>query len=244
MPGYPDRTTTGNFVKRTIVSLLILLLVAACGDAGLLDGLGDRSVAYVHGETTSSTTTTTVVVAESPQGTVHATDVVWFNDNLEGEAPSDEIAVVIGTVWRRGDGTTSVIQASRKEIAAALPGVQFPELVPDTVGWVTSQLVFDVASGLLGQDTSAQFGLWHQRPYTSEGGRTALLKVRPATSADIVGSVLREDTSTGLNLSWVAEAYHYTVECPLELPEENCWQMQESAMPLSQMLPEEVTEEG
>jgi hypothetical protein len=230
-------------VKRTILLLAISLLLAACGEGGLLDGLGDRSVAYVHGETTSTTTTTTVPVAESPQGTVHATDVVWYNDGIEGESPTMETGVAISTVWSRGDGVTSVIQASRKEVAAALPGVQFPELVPDTVGWITSQLVFDVASGLLGQDTSAQFGLWHREPYTTEGGRTALLWVRPATSADVIGSISREETSSSLNLSWVAEAYHYVVECPLELPEENCYQMAESAMPLSQMLPE-VPEES
>jgi len=226
-------------VKRIILPLSIVLLVTACGDAGLLDGLGDRSVAYVHGETTSSTTTTVVEVAESPQGTMRAADVVWYNDAVEGESPTMEVGVAISTVWRRGDGVTSVIQASRKEVAAALPGVQFPELVPDTVGWITSQLVFDVASGLLGQERAAQFGLWHREPYVSEGGRTALLWVRPATSVDVIGTVVREDTSTGLNLSWVAEAYYYTVECPLELPEENCWQMQESVMPLGQMLPDE-----
>jgi len=219
--------------------MLVCLSVAACGDAGLLDGLGDRSVNYVHGGTTTTTTTTEGPLPEAPQGSVHAVDIVWFNDGIAGESPTMEQGVAVSTVWSRGDGVTSVIQASRKEIAAALPGVQFPELVPDTVGWVTSQLVFDVASGLLSADTSAQFGLWHQEPYKTEGGRTAVISVRPATSADIVGSIQAEETTTGLDLSWAAEAYHYVIECPLELPEDNCWQMAESVMPLSQMLPDE-----
>jgi hypothetical protein len=214
--------------------------VAACGDAGLLDGLGDRSVNYVHGGTTSATTTTTEAPrTNTPQGTVNAADIIWYNDGIAGEAPTTDATAVISTVWSRGDGVTSVIQASRREIAAALPGIQFPGLVPDTVGWVTSQLVFDVASGLLNQDNAAQFGLWHDEPYTTEGGRTAVVQVRAATSADVVGSVTPEETSTGLNLSWATEAYHYTIECPNDLSEENCYQMQESIMPLSQMLPDQ-----
>jgi hypothetical protein len=169
---------------------------------------------------------------------VRATDLIWFNDAIEGEAVDGQPSFVISTVWGRGDGETSVIQATRNEIAAALPGIQFPELVPDTVGWVTSQLVYDVASALLGQDTAAQFGLWHREPYASDGGRTALIRVRPATSADVIGPIAPEDSASGLNLSWVAESYHYVVECPADLPEENCWQMAETVMPLAQMLPE------
>ena len=42
------------------------------------------------------------------------------------------------------------IDGDDREIAAVLPGIQFPELLPDEVGWVTSQLVFDVASATLG----------------------------------------------------------------------------------------------
>lgn len=225
-------------MKRTILLISIALLVAACGDTGMLDGLGDRSVGYVHGETTSTTSTTEAVFAEAPQGTVRSTDLVWYNDAIEGESPTMETNVAISTVWSRGDGITSVIQASRREIAAALPGIQFPELVPDTSGWVTSQLVFDVASGLLGQDTSAQFGLWQREPYVTEGGRIAVMRVRPATSADVI-AVAAEDTAGGLSLAWVAESYYYVIECPLELPDENCWQMYETVMPLSQILPEE-----
>lgn len=204
----------------------------------MMSGLGDRSVEFVHGETSLVTTTTVAAREESPQGTVHAADLVWYNDGLPGAVSSAEPYYVIAQVWGRGDGTTSVLQATRTEIASALPGIQFPDLVPDTVGWVTSQLVYDVASGLLGQDTAAQFGLWHLEPYITEGGRTAVIRVRPATSSDVIGSIFPEDSSSGLNLSWVAESYHYEISCPLDLPEENCWQMAESVKPLSQLLPE------
>ena len=165
-------------IKRTPLLIVMALAVAACGDAGLLDGLGDRSVQAVHGETSSTTSTTEPEREDVPLGSTRASDLVWYNDGLPGESPSSETNVVIVSVWERGDGLTSVIQASRNEIATALPGVQFPELVPDSVGWVTSQLVYDVASGTLGADTSAQFGLWRLEPYSSDEGRTAVVRVR------------------------------------------------------------------
>ena len=107
-----------------------------------------------------------------------------------------------------------------------------------TVGWVTSQLVFDVASGTIDADTAAQFGLWYLEPYSADGGRSAVMWVRPATGADTIGSIIPESTTNGLNLSWVAESFHYRVLCPPELAEDYCWQMAESAMPLSLLLPD------
>ena len=226
-------------MKRTLPVIVFALLVAACGDAGLLDGLGDRSVQAVHGESSSTTSTTEPEDEALPLGTTRSSDLVWYNDGLPGESGSRETAVVISSVWSRGDGITSVIQSSRNEIATALPGIQFPEVVPDSVGWVTSQLVYDVASGTLDADTSAQFGLWHLEPYATEGGRTAVMRVRPATSADAIGSIKSETTATGMNLSWVVEAYHYVLSCPADLVEDHCWGMAESPMPLSFLLPEE-----
>ena len=231
-------------LKRIVLIAVIALLVTACGDEGLLDGLGDRSVNAVHGETSTTSTTVETVRADAPLGSIRSSDLVWYNDGIVDQT-SSETSIVISTVWSRGDGVTSVIQATRDEIAVALPGVQFPELVPDTVGWVTSQLVYDVASGTLGADTSAQFGLWHLEPYSADGGRTALMWVRPATGADKIGSIAAETTVNGLSLSWVAESFHYAVSCPTELLVDYCWQMAESAMPLSLLLadvPEEPSE--
>ncbi len=225
-------------MKRIVPAISLILLASACGDAGLLDGLGDRSVEIVHGETSSTTTTTEPEGVDAPIGSTRASDLVWYNDGLTDESTSPETAVVISAVWFRGDGTTSVIQASRSEISTALPGIQFPELVPDSVGWVTSQLVYDVASGTLDPEGVAQFGLWHLEPYATEGGRTAVLRVRDATATDPVGSISPETTNTGMDLKWVRESYFYVLSCPTELAEEACWQMAESAMPLSLLLPD------
>ncbi len=230
-------------MKRTLALIILALSAAACGDEGLLDGLGDRSVQAVHGETSSTTSTTEVEREDAPIGSVRASALVWYNDGLPEESPSNETAVVISAVWRRGDGVTSVIQASRNEIAVALPGVQFPELAPDSVGWITSQLVYDVASGTLDPSIVAQFGLWHLEPYSADAGRSAVMRVRPASPADLIGSISSETTGSGLDLFWVVEAYHYRLSCPAELAEGSCWQMAESGMPLSLLLPEIETSE-
>ena len=58
------------------------------------------------------------------------------------------------------------MQAGRFEIAAALPGVEFPRLVPEKVTHISSQLVFDPLTGTLDVGTSAAFGLWTAEPYT------------------------------------------------------------------------------
>lgn len=224
-------------MKRILIVAAIVLVAAACGDDGLLDGLGDRSAEVIHGDTSLTTTTEEPVKADAPLGSVRALDLTWFNDGLANQG-SGNVLEVTTAVWRRGDGVTSVIQASRNEIATALPGIQFPELLPDSVGWVTSQLVFDVASGTLSADTSAQFGMWRDEPYLVEGGQIAVMRVRPATSTDLIGSITSESTQNELILSWVAESFHYQVTCPTELVEELCWQMAESPMPLSLLLPE------
>lgn len=236
---YPaPKLTISQVSLNRLVTLVALcaLLASACGEEGLLDGLGDQSADVIHGDTSLTTTTVEPENVDTPIGSVRASDVVWFNDGIAGEG-SGTILEVISAVWRRGDGITSVIQASRNEISGALPGIQFPELLPSDVGWITSQLVYDVASGTLGQDTSAQFGLWHEEPYTVEGGRTAVIWVRPATSADVIGSIVAESTPSSLLLSWVAESFHYQISCPIELLEDLCWQMAESPMPLSLLLP-------
>lgn len=227
----------GRILHRIALLVIAMTLLAACGDGGLLDGLGTRSQEVVYGDTSTTTTTVTVDTVPPPLGSRRASALVWFNDGIANEG-AGQASQVIAQVWSRGDGASSVIQASRSEIAAALAGIQFPELVPESVGWVTSQLVFDVASGTLSQDTSAQFGLWSLEPYTSDSGRSAVLWVRPARSADTVGKVQSETSQDGLTLSWVAEAYHYEVLCPGDLVADYCWQMQETMMPLNLLLPE------
>lgn len=217
--------------------MIVMTVLAACGDGGLLAGLGTRSQEVVYGDTSTTTTTEPVDTVAAPLGSTRASALVWFNDGIANEG-TGEASQVIAQVWARGDGASSVIQASRSEIASALTGIEFPELIPDAVGWVTSQLVYDVASGTLSQDTAAQFGLWSLEPYSSDAGRSAVLWVRSARTADRVGKVSSETSQDGLTLSWVAEAYHYEVFCPSDLAVDYCWQMQETMMPLSLLLPE------
>lgn len=227
----------GIRLKLIVLLVVLALAVSACGEDGLLDGLGDRSAQVIHGDTSLTTTTEPSGGGDAPIGSIRASDVVWFNDGIPNQG-TGTLLEVTSRVWGRGDGITSVIQASRVEISAALPGIQFPELLPATVGWVTSQLVFDPASGTLGSDRSAQFGLWNGEPYVAEGGRAAVMWVRPATAADPIGTIIPEVTTTGLVLSWVAESFHYQISCPTGLVEDLCWQMAESPMPLSLLLPE------
>ena len=47
----------------------------------------------------------------------------------------------------------------------------FPDLVPENVQWITSQLVFDEATGILDPDATAAFGLWVADPYQSDAAR-------------------------------------------------------------------------
>jgi len=219
--------------------LATTILLAACGDAGLLDGLGDRSREIVYSDTT---TTTTIVVDDgesAPQGAVRAADVSWYNDQLGEAAPVPIPSVVIADVWGRGDRVNRYIQASRAEIATALPTVEFPSLVPDEVGWVTSQLVFDTASATLDAGTSAAFGLWKVEPYSFEEGDVAVLRVGEASGPDreSAGEIHYEIVPDGLSLSWVRGSYRYELFCRTSLAEEMCQQMAETAMPLSDQLP-------
>ena len=116
--------------------------VAACGQGGLLDGLGDRSRDAVY----EGLTTTTEFVAglDDDLGVVGAADareVAWYNDDIEDQVVG-ATQLTIAQVWNRGKDGGRFIQASRAEIASALPQIQFPRLVPPDVVNVTSQLVW------------------------------------------------------------------------------------------------------
>jgi hypothetical protein len=227
-------------VKRAAGVLLVTaLFLAACGDQGLLDGLGDRSREIVYGDTT---TTTTIVVDDgesAPLGAIKATDVTWYNDGLGEAAPVPIPSVVIADVWARGDRVNRYIQASRAEIAAALPELEFPALVPDDVGWVTSQLVFDTASATLDAGTSAAFGLWADEPYSVEQGDVAVLRVGVATPSDRenAGEVRHEVVPDGNSLIWVRGSYRYELFCRTSMAEELCKEMADAAAPLADQLP-------
>lgn len=143
---------------KRITALALLSLVAACGDQPL-HALGERSSGWVTEPTVVITTT---VPAPLPV-VVGAQEMLWANDDI-APANLDDPDATIAEVFSRREGDR-FIQASRAEIAAVLPGVSFPALVPVEAEWVSSQLVID-GDGTLSPDPSAAFGIWSAEPYT------------------------------------------------------------------------------
>ncbi len=227
--------------SRTRLSVLGLVLSAAllasCGEEGLLDGLGSRSQDAVIEE--SSTTTTVVVDTDDGDEitVISAADAAWFNDAIERQFEG-EPSYVIQQVWARRDGENRFIQASRLEISSALPDIRFPAFLPEEVGWITSQLVYDISAATLDGDTAAAFGLWAVEPYTVTEGRVAVLRVGLSTEDQQAAAfeILADPVDDGLSLSWVTGAYRYELFCIASLAEELCWQMAETNRLLASQL--------
>jgi hypothetical protein len=220
-------------VKRSVLLLVlmasVMLVAAACGEDGLLDGVGDRTQGAVIGTTTTTAFVLVDDVEEAPQGTVAATSVLWLNDGLEGEVEGSQ-SEVIARVFNRGKGNRFV-QSSRAEMALVLPGIEFPRVVPRGVRWVTSQLVYDTASGTIDAGTSAAFGLWEVEPYTVDEGRAGVLRVGAAPEEQLL-EIRAEVVVDGLSLTWDDANYRYELFCRESLPEDLCWKMAESSAPL------------
>ena len=103
---------------------------------------------------------------------------------------------------------------------------------------MTSQLVFDPASGLLDVDTSAAFGFWTVEPYTVENGRLAVLRVGSApegigaAKSDVVPIIV----SDGLSLGWTEAGLRYELFCRATIPELVCNAIVDSFVPLNGLL--------
>jgi hypothetical protein len=223
-------------VKRVSLLIAVLgLLLVACGDEGLLDGLGDRAQKAVVGTTTTTTAPDEDLSGGGEEGSVFAASVAWYNDGIADEAIGLP-AYTIDQVWDRGNESGRFIQSSRAEIAVALPGVQFPAQIPAEVVSVTSQLVYleDVAS--LDAGTSAAFGLWEAEPYSSDDGRVGVLRVGEDRGDVALGETLEEVVTSGLSLIWTDGRYRYELFCRASLPEELCREMMNSALPLRNLL--------
>lgn len=217
------------------------LIVTACGDNGLLDDVGTRSQRAVVGETT--TTIAVVVddedVRETPVS--RSAELSWWNDKIV-DPSRGEPSFVTQQVWERSDRQSTHIQASRVEISDALPGLAFPELVPGEVEWITSQLVFDIASGTLDLETSAAFGMWPVEPYSVTGGSAAVLRVGIANDSqkEIYATPIPEFVEDGMTIFWVDDVYRYELFCRSSLPEELCWRMQETSRALRSQIPPSI----
>lgn len=230
-------------MRRLLPWLLALaLLASACDDSTILEDVGERSQRAVLGETTTTSEAVVVVEDVSEPTVARSAELSWWNDSID---PSrGEPSFVWQQVWGRGDLKSTHIQASRVEIVDALPGVAFPELVPGEVTWITSQLVFDLASGTLDGETSAAFGLWPVEPYSVSGGSSAVLRIGLATDSqrDIYEVPIPEFVEDGMTILWVGGAYRYELFCRSSVPEELCWRMQETTEALRQQIPDRLLE--
>lgn len=225
-------------MKRIALGVLVLSTVlAACGEAGLLDGVGDRTRDYVQGDPTSTTFIVPVVAGTGDEGLIGASDVQWFNDDLPNQMTGTSDQVIRG-VWQR-ELNSRFVQSSRSEISIALPGIMFPDLVPETVRWITSQLVYDGTTGALDPDTIAAFGLWTADPYQSDAARLGVLRVGKA-SADLLparAEIVPIIVPDGISLGWTETGHRYELFCRSDISEELCLDVADSAAPLAGMLP-------
>lgn len=220
-------------IMRIVAVLVVFLAVVACGNS--LEGVGDLSREIVHG---NETTSTTAAPAAGPDLRLEpVTGLVWWNDGLGAATAgltSDEILLA---VWLRGDQVAPSVQSSRREIADVLPGIEFPQLAPEGVTHVSSQLVFDTQTASLGVATAAAFGLWAGEPYTAARteAQLAVLRVGLKTFDDGTpdNQVLSFNVTEGRELSWLDGDYVYQLFCRTGVSAEACAAMAESTIPLS-----------
>jgi hypothetical protein len=144
---------------------VLAVVVTACGD-NPLSGFGEDASGWIDGEdggllVTSSSST----LVASDADLRAAAGARWYNDEL-GVPEVEGDAAVVQVVWNRSEPGDSFVQASRYEIAAAVPGIQFPSLVPKDVEYITSQLVYDAERPVLDDQYVAAFGLWLVSPYS------------------------------------------------------------------------------
>jgi len=220
-------------VQRVIRMIAMALLVASCGDA--LGGVGDLSHRIVYGDET--TTTTSLAPAQSQVLRLRGiTDLVWWNDGIDSDTTGLDREPMITAVWLRGDKINPFVQASRREIATALPGIEFPQLAPETVTHVSSQLLYDQLTGILDASTAAAFGLWAGEPYDlpRAEGQLAVLRVGLKTfEDDAEDEVFSFRVTDGRELTWTEGGYVYQLFCRTGVSEAACFEMAESTIPLS-----------
>ena len=220
-----------------LIAVVLAVFAAACGESGPLERAGEASSGWVTAATAPTTTAPLVVIEIGNEGLVGAGDVLWANDDIGPVTPDSDPRAAIAVAWDRQLGSRFV-QSSRAEIAAALPTIRFPEAVPEDVRWVTSQLVFDPAVGLLDVDTSAAFGLWTVEPYTVENGRLGVLRVGSApdgvgaAKSDVVPIIVPD----GLSLGWTEAGLRYELFCRVTIPEPVCNAIADSFVPLAELL--------
>lgn len=220
-------------MRRLATVVLLVLVATGCGD--VLEGVGDLSQGVVHGD---RTTTTTSMASGGPSLRLRPiTEVAWMNDGLGIATAGLDADAILLTVWLRGDQVTSSIQASKREIADVLPGIEFLQLAPEGVTHVSSQLVFDTRTATLGVGTAAAFGLWVGEPYTASRSEAQLAVLRVGIKTFDDGTADNEvfsfSVADGRELSWVDGGYVYQLFCRTGVSDAACAAMAESTIPLS-----------
>lgn len=155
--------------------------LSACGPTPL-ESLGNRSSGWINEPTVPSTrpidvTTPTIVAADF---------LLWANDEIQTANLGDRDAL-LAEIFERREGD-SFIQASRQEIAVALPDVTFPGVAPFGAEWVSSQLVFE-NDGTLAADPSAAFGIWSEEPYTRSRSVAQMLVMRVSNDEEAATAI-------------------------------------------------------
>jgi hypothetical protein len=248
--------------RRALIWASVALLVAACSDQMFAD-LGGRSSNWIGEVATTATTTTT-----TPPSPVRPTEsLVWVNDEFGAPPEGAEVAEVLAEAFGRAeDNNSRFLQASRAEIATAVPEVQFPSVVPAAVSHITSQLVIEIRELSLSSDPTVAFGFWSVEPYTRSRsvGQEAVLNLsrdpegvevaaqgepedvclRIASPDTLCGvepiggtQVWRLEDAEGLAHVWYIDPFRYEFDGFDDQAEELIHEVIASFRPLSEMLP-------
>ncbi len=176
-----EHRTVAPRIRIAIMAISAMVLLVACGESPLLS-LGNRSSNWIN---EPKVTTTTLPPVDAPRQ-VTVASLQWHNDDIANDE-LDDPDVVVAAVFSRRQGDR-YIQASRYEIAAAVPGIEFPAIAPYGAEWVSSQLVVE-NSGRLSAEPSAAFGIWSAVPYTRSRSVSQLAVLRvahdPETAAEL-----------------------------------------------------------
>lgn len=147
---------------RTALAVACVLALAGCSESSLSD-LGQRSSGWIGDPAGGGSA---AVSDNGEPQIVRSVEVDWVNDALTDAIPTGEPQEVLLSIVNRSSGPERYIQATKLEIAATLPGMSFPDLVPPEVVAITSQIVVSTTRDRLDDEVFAAFGLWTVEPYT------------------------------------------------------------------------------
>lgn len=211
--------------SRFVALAALMVALAACSESSLAD-LGERSSGWIGDPTGGG------AIEAGGNGqpqVVRSVEVAWVNDELTDTVPQGEPQEVLAQIVDRTTGPERYIQATRLEIAATLPGMTFPDLVPPEVIAISSQIVVSTTRDRLDDEVYAAFGLWTVEPYTrsrsvgqrgtfivagltpdSACDRFAAGAVASCTTETIGGfDVVRIDAESGQTWIWEDDTYEY-----------------------------------